>query len=169
MKILVFGNSGSGKTTLSTQLAEAHALSHLDLDSLAWLPSTPPERKPLVESANEIKQFMAKNQNWVIEGCYADLLELTVSYATEIIYLDLPIEQCINNAKNRPWEPSKYVSKKAQDANLEMLINWISRYNNRQDCFSRSAHENLYHGYSGKKTLYTCNSSYSSKVLPLQN
>lgn len=38
MKILIFGNSGSGKSTYAKRLAAAHALSHLDLDSIVWEP-----------------------------------------------------------------------------------------------------------------------------------
>jgi adenylate kinase family enzyme len=124
-KILVFGNSGSGKSTLSKELAATAKLAHLDLDTLAWLPTIPPERKALKDSAKEINEFITNNDGWVIEGCYSDLLEIASPYSTEIIYLNLPIEQCIKNAKSRPWEPHKYASKEAQDANLNMLIDWI--------------------------------------------
>ena len=156
-KILVFGNSGSGKSTLSKELAATENLAHLDLDTLAWLPTMPPERKALKNSAKEINEFISNNDGWVIEGCYSDLLEIASPYSTEIIYLDLPIGQCIKNAKSRPWEPHKYASKEAQDANLNMLIDWIAQYAQRQDTFSQAAHEKFYSDYAGKKTLYTSN------------
>jgi adenylate kinase family enzyme len=156
-KILIFGNSGSGKSTLSKQLSAVDNLSHLDLDTLAWLPTTPPQRKPVAESEREIKAFMSTHEGWVIEGCYSDLLEMAAPYSTEIIYLNLSIEQCIQNARDRAWEPHKYESKEAQDKNLGMLIDWIGQYDQRQDCFSRAAHERLYESYSGKKTRYTSN------------
>lgn len=38
MRTLLFGNSGSGKSTLAKRLARAHALAHLDLDSIVWEP-----------------------------------------------------------------------------------------------------------------------------------
>lgn len=155
--MVIFGNSGSGKSTLAEELGEKENLPHLDLDSIAWLPTSPPERKPIDESKRAIDKFVNSNSQWVIEGCYSDLLEIAISESSEIIYLNLPIETCISNARNRPWEPHKYESKEAQDANLPMLIDWITQYSERDDTFSRSAHMALYKNYKGKKTMYTNN------------
>ncbi len=124
-KILIFGNSGSGKSSLAKELSLNASLAHLDLDTLAWRPASPPERAPLAESAKEIVSFAVSNKAWVIEGCYTDLLEIVGSMANELIFLNLSVEQCVNNARRRPWEPHKYESKAAQDNNLEMLIDWI--------------------------------------------
>ena len=85
------------------------------------------------------------------------MLEIVLPKSSEIIYLNLPVEACISNAKKRPWEPHKYESKEAQDANLDMLIDWISQYAVRNDTFSKSAHEALFRGYKGKKTMYASN------------
>jgi adenylate kinase family enzyme len=156
-KVVIFGNSGSGKSTLAKELSEAQGLPHLDLDTLAWKPTTPPARETLAESKRAIDAFMASNNRWAIEGCYSDLLELVMLESSEIIYLDLPVETCISNARSRPWEPHKYASKEAQDANLEMLTEWIAQYAEREDTFSRSAHMALYRSYAGRKTRYTGN------------
>lgn len=156
-KILIFGNSGAGKSTLAAEIRASQQLGHLDLDTLAWLPTNPPQRMALIESKRKMERFMAKNDSWIIEGCYTDLLELAEPQASEIIYLNLPVEECIANAKNRPWEPHKYDSPEAQDANLSMLIEWISDYPNRADTFSQSAHQRFYEQFSGKKTTYTSN------------
>ncbi len=156
-KVVIFGNSGSGKSTLARQLSEQEHLAHLDLDTVAWGPASPPQRKPLAESRHAIAAFMSANDQWVIEGCYADLLEIAMPESSEIIYLNLPIELCIANARNRPWEPHKYASKEAQDENLAMLINWIAQYFERKDTFSRSAHVALFEEYVGKKTVHTNN------------
>lgn len=156
-KILIFGNSGSGKTTFAKKLSNSHQLGHLDLDLLAWKPTNPPQRKPLAESEEEIRRFMGNHAEWVIEGCYTDLLELVAAESSEIIFLDIPIEQCISNARNRAWEPHKYESKEAQDKNLEMLIDWISQYAERDGVFSRAAHVAFYENYQGKKRVFTSN------------
>lgn len=155
MKIVIFGNSGSGKSTLAKSLCAAQNLNHLDLDTLAWLPTTPPQRKPLDQSASDIRQFICSSKGWVIEGCYSDLLELVLPDASEIIYLNPPVEICIQNAKQRPWEPHKYPSKSDQDANLDMLIEWIKQYNARTDTFSRQAHQALFDHFAGRKTMIT--------------
>jgi len=132
-KVIVFGNSGSGKSTLAVELSETEGLAHLDLDTLAWLDSNPPERRPRDQSNAEIQRFIKQHDKWVIEGCYADLLELVLPYANEAIFMNLPVEHCQKNAKSRPWEPHKYNTKAAQDANLPMLIEWIAGYTTRTD------------------------------------
>ena len=155
--ILIFGNSGSGKSTLAKKLCSCEGLSHLDLDTLAWKPISPPERVPIERSELEILEFVHSKKGWVIEGCYSDLLEIAVPYSNEMIFMDLPVESCIDNARHRPWEPHKYISKEAQDGDLAMLIGWISQYYERNDTFSALAHTRLYEQYPGKKRIVTCN------------
>ena len=156
-KVIVFGNSGSGKSTLAAELRK-EGLAHLDLDVLAWLPSDPPERRPIDEAYAEIRDFVGDNDEWVVEGCYADLLELLKPLATEAIFMNLPVRLCQENAKYRPWEPHKYESREAQDDNLPMLLDWIAGYADRNDALSYQAHRALYDSFQGKKTELTANS-----------
>lgn len=156
-RIVIFGNSGAGKSTLASMLSAEHSLAHLDLDVLAWEPVSPPARRSINESGKLISDFINTNQNWVIEGCYSDLLSFALADATKVIFLNLPVEACVENAKSRPWEPHKYASKEAQDANLEMLIDWIKQYESRVDTFSKKAHERLYHQFDGLKVMYSSN------------
>ena len=69
--------------------------------------------------------------------------------------MDLSTNDCIENAKSRPWEPHKYESKAAQDENLAMLIEWIGNYDKRSDTLSRQAHDTLFKEYSGPKVRIT--------------
>ena len=163
-KILIFGNSSAGKSTLAKRLIEEDGLLHLDLDTIAWQkvePSSnePPIRVPLAESDRRIQAFIqsAKDRDlgWVIEGCYTDLIDLAEAAADEIIFLNLSIDDCLQNAKARPWEPHRYESKQKQDANLSMLIEWIKEYTTRTDGFSRNAHQQFYGSYVGTKTMIT--------------
>ncbi len=156
-KILIFGNSGSGKSTLAKNLKEQFSLAHLDLDSLAWMETMPPQRKPLAESSNQINIFTQQNNDWVIEGCYSDLLEIVKQDAEEIIFLNPGTETCIENCRSRPWEPHKYASKKEQDDNLEMLINWVTDYCQRKDEFSLASHKQFFEGFKGTKSEYNQN------------
>jgi adenylate kinase family enzyme len=154
-RVVIFGNSGAGKSTLAKQLVRGHGLSHLDLDTLAWLPASPPTRKPVPTSASEIEAFIKKNDRWVIEGCYADLLELVAPHCSEMIFLNPGVEACIRNCQSRPWEPHKYASKEAQNANLEMLIEWVRNYPTHRDEFSLEAHRRLFDQFQGAKTERT--------------
>lgn len=156
-KILIFGNSASGKSTLARELSQLENLAHLDLDTLAWSSWSPPERTPLDAASKQIQHFIKLNSGWVIEGCYTDLLEVVSLEANEIIFMDLNLEQCIENARKRPWEPHKFQSKLEQDSKLEMLINWIKDYEIRDDIFSYRSHLNFYQKFSGKKSTYSDN------------
>jgi SAM-dependent methyltransferase len=150
-RVLVIGNSGSGKTTLASRLARDEGMAHLDLDTLAWLPTDPPTRRDLAASAGEIRRFTAGHDRWVIEGCYADLAQLASGDATELVFLNPGVEACVRHCRARPWEPHKYPSREAQDRNLAMLIDWVRRYDERDDPCSLAAHRALYDAFEGSK------------------
>ncbi|VAX01121.1 hypothetical protein MNBD_GAMMA22-2553 [hydrothermal vent metagenome] len=164
-RIIIFGNSGSGKSTLSQRYASEFNLTHLDLDILAWKDTDPPSRQNLNLSSARIKLFMAQNENWVIEGGYTDLLNIAIENTTEIIFLNLDVESCIQNCRNRPWESHKYDSIEKQNANLSMLIDWVKQYPERTDVFSHHSHTYLYNTYSGKKNQYYSNICSEVKIL----
>ena len=150
-RVVILGNSGSGKSTLALRLVRSGRYAHLDLDTLAWEPRMPPVRRPLADSSREIAAFIGANERWVIEGCYADLLAIPLPLCTRLVFLNPGIEACIENARARPWEPHKYPSKEAQDANLKMLTGWIRDYERRADEFSLRAHRTLFEAFSGDK------------------
>src|SRR5262249_42034559 len=143
-RVVIVGNSGSGKSTLALRLARTRGLAHLDLDALAWEPVMPPVRRPLADSARELDTFIHTHRRRVVEGCYADLLTLALPLCTLLLFLNPGVEACVHNARSRPWEPHKYPSKAAQDANLEMLIRWIREYGSRDGVLSLAAHRSLY-------------------------
>jgi len=150
-QIVVFGNSGAGKSSLSKKLAQHYKAAHLDLDTLAWLNTQPPMRAALEQSQQAIETFCKQNKHWIIEGCYADLLALLNNQTDQMLFLNSGVKACIDNCHSRPWEPHKYESKQAQDANLELLINWIKDYEKRDDEFSLVAHQKLFESFSGSK------------------
>jgi adenylate kinase family enzyme len=155
VRIVIVGNSGSGKSTLARRLVREHGLAHLDLDTLAWLPTTPPARAPLADSLATLAAFTAAHERWVIEGCYADLVEPAAAASTELVFLNPGIEACIANCRARPWEPHKYPSKEAQDANLAMLLDWVRAYETRTDELSLAAHRALFDRFTGAKRELT--------------
>jgi adenylate kinase family enzyme len=148
-RILIFGNSGAGKSTLARHVAHARGLAHLDLDALAWLPDMPPRRRPLDDSRSAIALFTDAHPAWVIEGCYGDLLEMVLPSCTELIFLNPGTEACLANCRARPWEPHKYPSRQAQDANLPMLLEWVRAYASRSDEFSLARHRAIFDGFAG--------------------
>ncbi len=156
MRVVILGNSGAGKSTLAKQLAAdrprcEHGLAHLDLDTLAWLPVTPPQRAPLEDSLAKLAAFTGAHDRWVIEGCYADVLEHAAARCTELVFLNPGVEVCIAHCRARSWEPHKYPSKAAQDETLAMLIDWVRAYETRDDEFSLRAHRALFDRFTGAK------------------
>ncbi len=130
----------------------------MDLDTVAWVPGAEtPTRRSLNASSGEILGIIDAEQNWVVEGCYADLLEVTLSRATEMVFLNPGTDVCIENARKRPWERHKYSTPEAQDANLGMLIEWIKEYHRRPDEFSYVAHRRLFDTFVGQKREFNSN------------
>jgi len=127
------------------------------LDTLAWLPVTPPQRRPIEESLAAISDFIDVNESWVIEGCYTDLLELLANEADEFIFLNLKMDNCIANALVRPFEAHKFSSAEAQEQNQTLLLQWIREYKSREDECSYSAHRKFFDKFNGKKTENTTN------------
>jgi len=154
-RIVIFGNSGSGKSTLAKRFARDPAVHHLDLDTLAW--ETPGVRKEPSESGAALHAFVSDHEQWVIEGCYGSLLVEAMKMASEVLFLNPGVEACQENCRSRPWEPHKYPSKEAQDANLEMLLDWVAEYETRTDEFSLSAHQELFESIEGNKRVVTSN------------
>jgi len=164
VKIVIFGNSGSGKSTLAKALANLQQAAHLDLDVIAWESAQPGIRARFGESKHALMQFIENSRGWVIEGCYADLLREAAVYCTEMIFLNSEIEVCVENCRARPWEPHKYESREAQDANLQMLIEWVRDYETREDEFSLREHRKLFDEHLGRNVEYRSNEEANRRV-----
>ena len=167
-RIIIFGNSGSGKSTLARALASLHQAPHLDLDVIAWEADRPGVRAGQAESRRELMRFIEGSERWVIEGCYSGLLREAAAYCTEMIFLNPGVEACVENCWARPWEPHKYPSQEAQDANLEMLLEWVREYETREDEFSLAEHRKLFDAHQGEKVEYRSNAEALERVSTLE-
>ena len=165
MRIAIVGNSGSGKSTLAKRLAAAGNVAVLDLDTIAWEPGQVALPRDRVDAAADVLAFCRSNEDWVVEGCYASLIEIALELNPELVVLDPGVEQCTENCRTRPWEPHKYSSKAAQDANVEMLLEWIGQYSSREDEFSYAAHLGFYDRFQGRKTILTANTDVVDVVI----
>jgi hypothetical protein len=134
---------------MARALAKEHGLVHLDLDSVAW--SSPGVRRDTAESLADIERFIDRTTAWVVEGCYADLMDPILAAATEVRFLNPGVEACIANCRARPWEPDKYSSREEQHARLAFLLDWVRDYETRDDEYSLKAHRALFDRFRGKK------------------
>ena len=156
LRIVIFGNSGSGKSTLARALANRAGLAHLDLDDIAW--KSEAVRQDLQVSLEALEFFQNQHPAWVIEGCYGSLIRAAAARASQLIFLNPGVEACQQNCRNRAWEPHKYPTREAQDANLAMLLDWVAGYETRDDEFSLAAHRSIVEEFAGNKTEVTSNS-----------
>jgi adenylate kinase family enzyme len=155
MKLLVFGNSGSGKSTYANALARDHGLAHLDLDSIVWEPGKVAVQRSPAAIEVSLRDFIDGEPQWVIEGCYGELVEIAASYCTRLIFLNPGLEPCLANNLRRPWEPHKYASKAEQDAMLDTLQAWVAGYYQRDDAWSYASHRRIFDRFTGTKLEMT--------------
>lgn len=156
LRVCIVGNSGSGKTTLARRLANSYRLPLLELDHCVWDASaSEPTMRPDSAIQDDVQRFVANNQRWVIEGCYAKWAKFTLAYAPTLVFLDLPMEACVDHCRARPWQAEKFASKSAQDRTLPFLLDWVRAYYTRGDDSSRIAHNRVFEQYSGPKHRIT--------------
>lgn len=132
----------------------------LSLDEVAFEGGT--ERRSLQDSCADVKGFIASHESWIIEGCYADIIELILSDCEELIFLNPGVEVCIAHCRARPWEPEKFSSHHEQDKNLENLIEWVRSYETRTDEYGLRRHRELYESFWGNKREFKTPSEYES-------
>jgi len=144
---------------MAQRLMDGRTIARLSLDEIAW--NDGPERKPLSESLALLDEFMARNAEWIIEGCYGDLVEAALSHCTELRFLNPGVEVCVEHCKRRPWEPGKFPTPDAQNAMLARLIEWVREYDTRDDEYGLRRHRTLFQQFTGKKREYVSIEGYS--------
>ena len=100
MKIMVFGFSGSGKSTISKRISEEYSLPILYIDQTLYYENW--VKKSKETTYKEIKEFIEKEQNWIIDGnATNNLFEQRAALADKIIFMNFSRFQCYKNALNR--------------------------------------------------------------------
>lgn len=161
MRLILLGNAGAGKSTMARRLMGSANIPRLSLDEIAWDEGFPsPRRKLLEQSLTLLHQFILSNDQWIIEGCYSDLVEAALPHCTELRFLNPGVETCVAHCNRRPWEPSKFSSAEEQNAMLTRLIPWVKEYETRDDEYGLKQHRRIFDGFSGPKREYTSTASY---------
>ena len=155
MRVAIVGNSGSGKSTLARAIAGERLFPVLDLDTVAWEPQKIAVPRPAGDAQRDVKTFCALHRDWVVEGCYAELVAVSLDHSPLLIFLDPGMAQCLENCRRRPWEAHKFRSEAEQNERLAFLLNWVREYYTRDDSLSLCAHEVLFQSYLGPKRRLT--------------
>ena len=151
MRTLVFGNSGSGKSSYAKRLAAAQGLTHFDLDTIVWEPGQVAVARAAAAVNQSLQTFIDTHADWVIEGCYGDLVSTAAEHCDELIFLNPGRKACLANNRQRRWEPHKYASMATQEAMLEHLQAWVASYDERADDCSYRRHRALFDSHAGPK------------------
>jgi len=161
MRIAILGNSGSGKSTLARRLAREARAPHLDLDTIVWEPQKIAIAREKARVLADLRAFCEASESWVVEGCYADVIEACLVYHPRLLLLNPGVDVCLEHARSRPWEPHKLQSKEKQDELLAFQLTWIADYPSREGPMGLAAHRGLFHAYTGEKRELVDRDSYA--------
>lgn len=155
MRLAILGNSGSGKSTLAQWASTASGAALLDLDTVAWDPGQVAVPRDPRAARADVDSHCTTNASWVIEGCYATLIEVALRHRPYLVFLNPGEARCLANCRARPWEPHKYASREEQDERLAFLLEWVSGYYTRDGELSLAGHRACYDAYAGPKLELT--------------
>ena len=97
-KIIVIGCPGSGKSVFSKKLNKATGIPLYHLDLLYWnKDKTTVLREVFLDRLNDI----LNKESWIIDGNYANSMELRFEKCDTVFFLDYPSEICIKGIEER--------------------------------------------------------------------
>jgi energy-coupling factor transporter ATP-binding protein EcfA2 len=144
VRTLILGNSGSGKSRLSKRLAATLETDVIDLDGFHWEPGSYGRARDKGVCLEMTRQS-ASRPRWVIEGVYGWLALEVVSNATALILIDIPVNECIANLRQRGLRGG------GDEAAFRALIAWAADYPYRQTSSSRAGHERIFGRFPHRK------------------
>ncbi|MHA1212798.1 MAG: hypothetical protein ACTSSH_10085 [Candidatus Heimdallarchaeota archaeon] len=111
-RLAIIGNAGAGKSTLAVLLGKKLNLPVFHLDKLLWKEGW--ERTPEKEFVAKHQKILEKEE-WILDGvAYKSTYEDRFSQAEIILFLDVPVEVCVEHALQRMEEektrPNPYVN-----------------------------------------------------------
>ena len=91
-RVMVVGNSGAGKSTFTGLLAEALSLPPVYLDLHYWRPGWRPSDIAVWRKRVAV---LAAEDEWVMDGCFAETFDLRMPRADTLIWLDPSTAACL--------------------------------------------------------------------------
>ena len=146
-KVIIIGCPGSGKSTFARALAEKTALPVYHLDNMYWTA----ERVHVEKSVflERLREAMA-TESWIIDGNYNSTMEMRMTAADTVFFLDYPVSVCLEGIEKRkgtvrtdlPWVEAK-------DDRDDEFISFVNAFGKE----SRPRILELLNKYSDKKTI----------------
>lgn len=99
-RVAIIGCGGSGKSTLALRLGRMLGLPVHHLDRLYWKAgwaATPRDEWAKIHDA------LCEERAWIMDGNYGGTMDLRLSRADTIVFLDMPTWSCLIGALLRYW------------------------------------------------------------------
>ena len=125
-KVIVIGCPGSGKSTFSKSLHQITNIPLFHLDMLFWNAD-----KTTVEKSVFIDRLLKiiENSEWIIDGNYSSTMELRMQKCDTVIFLDYPLDVCLDGIKERKGKPRSDMPWIESDEDDAEFIEFIKNYN----------------------------------------
>ena len=127
-KVIVIGCPGSGKSTVSRALHNKTGIPLYHLDMMYWNAD-----KTTVEKSVFLERLFAvlEKDEWIIDGNYGSTMELRMSACDTVIFLDYPLDVCLDGIKERRGKPRNDMPWIETEEDAE-FIEFIKSYNEQQ-------------------------------------
>ena len=127
-KVIVIGCPGSGKSTVSRALHNKTGIPLYHLDMMYWnADKTTVEKNVFLERLSAV---LEKNE-WIIDGNYGSTMELRMAACDTVIFLDYPLDVCLDGIKERRGKPRSDMPWIETEEDSE-FIEFIKNYNEQQ-------------------------------------
>ena len=127
-KIIVIGCPGSGKSTFARVLHHKTGIPLYHLDKMYWNAD-----KTTVEKGVFLEQLSAvlEKDEWIIDGNYGSTMELRMAACDTVIFLDYPLDVCLDGVKERCGKPRSDMPWIETEEDAE-FIEFIKSYSQQQ-------------------------------------
>ena len=127
-KVIVIGCPGSGKSTVSRALHNKTGIPLYHLDMMYWnADKTTVEKSVFLERLSVVLE----KDEWIIDGNYGSTMELRMAACDTVIFLDYPLDICLDGIKERRGKPRSDMPWIETEEDEE-FIEFIKNYNERQ-------------------------------------
>ena len=127
-KVIVIGCPGSGKSTVSRALHNKTGIPLYHLDMMYWnADKTTVEKNVFLERLSTVLE----KDEWIIDGNYGSTMELRMAACDTVIFLDYPLDICLDGIKERRGKPRSDMPWIETEEDEE-FIEFIKSYNEQQ-------------------------------------
>ena len=127
-RIIVIGCPGSGKSTVSRALHNKTGIPLYHLDMMYWnADKTTVEKSVFFERLSAVLE----KDEWIIDGNYSSTMELRMAACDTVIFLDYPLDVCLDGIKERRRKPRSDMPWIETEEDAE-FVEFIKNYNEQQ-------------------------------------